>query len=35
VSSSEQGFEKVYQQTTVLFINKGKKESFKLECRFD
>jgi alpha-amylase len=30
VSSSESGFEKAYQQTTVLFINKDSKDSFSL-----
>jgi len=32
VSSSEGGFEKGYQQTTILFINKENVDSFKLAC---
>lgn len=32
VSSSESGFEKVYQQIEVLFINKSHKTSFSLGC---
>ncbi len=32
VSSSEGGFEKVYQQVAILFINRGKKDSFNINC---
>jgi alpha-amylase len=32
VSSSESGFEKVYQQITVLVVNKRNKDSFGLSC---
>jgi len=33
VSSSESGFEKVYQQMVILFIAKHKKDTFKLSLR--
>ena len=32
VSSSEEGFEKSYQQTTILFIKKAAGDTFKLSC---
>ncbi|MCK4809492.1 MAG: DUF1926 domain-containing protein [Candidatus Omnitrophica bacterium] len=34
VSSSESGFEKVYQQTTVLFVNRVNTKRFSLSCSF-
>jgi len=33
VSSSESGFEKVYQQITLLFIKRAKNNSFSINCK--
>jgi hypothetical protein len=35
VSSSESGFEKVYQQIAILFILTNKKDSFKLSLKIE
>ena len=34
VSSSESGFERAYQQISVLFINREHKDSYFLSCEF-
>ena len=33
VSSSESGFEKVYQQTALLFVRRAKSDSFSINCK--